>query len=1103
VSVLAEVGIRPRSLRRLLPLLALLAFVAASSLGGARNAHAADPCANTAVNPIPCENAQAGTPPSVWGLSGAGDPGIQGFATDISVNVGGTVSFKINTASTNYSLTIYRLGFYQGNGARQIAVVQPSAPLPQPQPPCLTDPPTGLVDCGNWAVSATWTVPATAVSGVYLARVADNGTGAASQMWFVVRSDAGTSDVLFRTNDTTWQAYNDYGGNNLYYGTAPTSNGRAYKVSYNRPFNNRSEGVGFGTSDFVEYAEYPMIRWLEANGYNVAYTSEIDAERSPALLEQHRVVLTAGHDEYWSPGERAALQAARDAGVNLALFTGNTSTWKVRWESSIDGAGTPYRTLVCYKETADNRILDPLDPPTWTGAWRDPRWSPPADGGSPENALTGTLSTVNRGSAAPVIGSDFARLRFWRSTAVAGLAAGQTVTLGSNTIGYEWDEDIDNGLRPAGLFDLSTTTVSVPQRVRDFLTTYGPGTAVHSLTLYRAASGALVFSAGSVQWAWGLDVNHDTQPDVGPSTPDPNMQQATVNLLADMHAQPATIQVGLVAGTASTDTTPPVSAIATPAANATFVSGTPATIAGTASDAGGVVAGVEVSVDGGMTWHRATGTTSWTYAWAPGPSGPAVVRSRAVDDSGNLEAPLAGVPVVVTPRPCPCSLFPASAVPGTVNTQDANQVELGMRFTTDTPGTITGVSFYKGSSNTGTHTGSLWSATGTLLGTGTFTNESASGWQTLTLQAPVAVQASTVYVVSYHTNVGFYSSDIGTFAQPVDAWPLHAARGIDDLYAYGGDQFPTNTFDAANYWVDVVFRPAVASTTTTLSSSANPSVFGQAVTLTATVSAGSAGAPAGTVAFYDGDQQIATAALDGQGPGHAGISTPALLVGDHSLTAVYAGAAAFSGSTSPAVIQHVSRATTATALTASPSPSVYSSPVTLAATVAAVAPGAGTPTGTVAFFDGSTQLGTAPLAVDPATHADRASLSTAAMSGGTHTITATYQGDGSFAGGTSAAVSLLVKPAPTAMTAAPATTTLFTLSATLRRARDGAPLAGQTIRFTAGGTFLCSAITNSAGTASCTPGLGGILAITLDGGYTATFAGTANYAASSARGALI
>ena len=983
-----------RARARLTPLAILL--VASASMVGVAGARAADPCAPPVTNPIPCENSQPGTDPLTWRVTGAGDPGIQGFATDISVDVGSTVSFKINTGSTNYSLTIYRLGYYQGNGARQVAVVQPSAPLPQQQPACLTDPSSGLVDCGNWAVSASWTVPATAVSGVYFARVADNGTGAASQIWFVVRSDASTSAVLFRTNDTTWEAYNDYGGNNLYYGTGPSSNGRAFKVSFNRPFNDRGQGSGFGTSNFVLYAEYPMIRWLEANGYDVSYTTSIDAERSPALLKNHHVLTAAGHDEYWSAGERAAVQAARDAGVNLAFFTGNEDYWKVRWESSIDGSSTPFRTLVTYKETLENRVIDPQDPPTWTGTWRDGRWSPPADGGLPENALGGTLFTVNRGSAAPVIGSDFSRLRLWRNTAVAGLAAGQTVTLGSNTIGYEWDEDVDNGSRPAGLLDLSATTVSVPLHIKDYGKTFGPATAVHSMTMYRAASGALVFSAGTVQWAWGLDVFHDTAPDTGPSTPDRNMQQATLNVLADMGVQPATIQAGLVASPASTDTTPPTSTITGPAAGTSFVSGTPVTVTGTAADADGAVAGVEVSVDGGTTWHKATGTGSWSYAWTPGTPGPATIRSRAVDDSARLEAPSAGVAVTVTPRACPCTLFPDSAVPGTPNTQDSNAIEVGVKFTSDVAGTVTGVRFYKGSGNTGTHVGNLWSASGALLATATFSGESASGWQTVSFPTPVAIQANTTYVASYHTNIGSYSSDTGFFTRQLDAWPLHAPAGLDAVFAYGGTQFPSQSFNATNYWTDVV------------------------------------------------------------------LSLPQ----------------------------------SATTLSASPSTSSYGRSVTFTATVAAVPPAGGTPSGTVVFMDGPTRLGTGALA------GGRATLATSGLGVGSHSVTAVYAGDATFAGSASAAVTETVQRAATALAAAPVVQSLLTLSATLTRSDDGTPLAGQTIAFSASGTSICSATTNAGGVASCS-GVGALIPIVLNAGYTASFAGTTSYGPSSAFGGLI
>ena len=100
-------------------------------------------------------------------------------------------------------------------------------------------------------------------------------------------------------------------------------------------------------------------------------------------------------------------------------------------------------------------------------------------------------------------------MRFWRNTTVATLSPGATATLSADTLGYEWDEDIDNGFRPAGLARLSSTTQNVSQRLLDEGSDYGPGAATHTLTLYRHSSGALVFGAGTVQWSWGLDGNHD------------------------------------------------------------------------------------------------------------------------------------------------------------------------------------------------------------------------------------------------------------------------------------------------------------------------------------------------------------------------------------------------------------------------------------------------------------------------------------------------------------------------------------------------------------------------------------------------------------------
>src|SRR5690606_22383043 len=307
------------------------------------------------------------------------------------VNQGETVRFKVNTDATDYRLDIYRLGYYQGLGARKVATVEPSLILPNGQSAPIVDPTTGLVDAGNWLETASWDVPTDAVSGVYIAKlVREDGVAGNNHIYFVVRDDDGASDLVFQTADTTWQAYNNWGielGGGSFYTGNP--DGRAYKVSYNRPFGDTGHSVNRPVFD----SEYPMIRWLEANGYDVSYISGIDTDRFGSELLEHKAYLSVGHDEYWSGQQRANVEAARDAGVNLAFFSGNEIYWKTRWEPSIDGSDTPYRTLVTYKETWANEKIDP--DPAWTGTWRDPRFSPPSDGGRPENELTGTIFTVD------------------------------------------------------------------------------------------------------------------------------------------------------------------------------------------------------------------------------------------------------------------------------------------------------------------------------------------------------------------------------------------------------------------------------------------------------------------------------------------------------------------------------------------------------------------------------------------------------------------------------------------------------------------------------------------------------------------------------------
>lgn len=770
-----------------------------------------------AQNKIVLENQKQGNPESEWNVDGSGSANIQGFASEISINVGGTVDFKIATDSTNYRIDIYRLGYYNGDGARKVGSIQRTLGSAQVQPHPIVDMSRGLIDAGNWAVSASWQVPQDAVSGVYVAKlVRQDGTEGASHIPFIIRDDSSTSDIVFQTSDTTWQAYNEWGGASLYFGQVPVDPadmvgylppncgcginaiGRATAVSYNRPIVTNTSVAG-GTHDFIFGAEHSAIRWLEQNGYDVSYISGVDTTRAGSMLLNHDAFLSVGHDEYWSAEQRANVEAARDSGVNLAFWSGNEIYWKVRWETSIDGNGTPYRTMVCYKETWGG-TPDPSN--VGTGTWRDPRFADP--GQKPENALTGTMFQVDSYRLDTItIPYEYSNLRFWRNTDVANLQPGQTYSLVQNLLGYEWDSDMENGYRPAGLINMSLSTVAVDTYLRDYGTSIGSTTATHSLTMYRAESGALVFGAGTVFWSWGLDDTH-----AGASTPvDPNVRQAMVNMFADMGIQPQTLDASLVLATQSTDTIKPTATVTSPILGATFAEGQKVTITGTAQDfGGGIVAGVEVSLDGGQSWWKATGREAWSYSWVVQASGSYNIMARAVDDSLNLGTATPGLQVTVN-LPTTSSLWTFSTKPQSETVLDRDGVELGVQFQATTGGLVQGIRFYKGYYNIGPHTVDLWTSTGQRLATGVSVGESISGWQTVTFSSPVRITPGATYIASYHTG-GYYSVNDNYFTTGYNNGVLKVVPG-GGVFAYSGTPgvFPTNTSNNANYWVDVVFAP--------------------------------------------------------------------------------------------------------------------------------------------------------------------------------------------------------------------------------------------------------------------------------------------------------
>ena len=267
------------------------------------------------------------------------------------------------------------------------------------------------------------------------------------------------------------------------------------------------------------------------------------------------------------------------------------------------------------------------------------------------------------------------------------------------------------------------------------------------------------------------------------------------------------------------DTTAPTVVARTPAPNTTVA--TNSVISATFSES--VQAGtISFTLQSGATTIPAnmaynSGTFVATLTPSAGLS-PATAYTATVtgakDTAGNpMSAVSWSFTTAAAGATCPCSLFPATATPAVVADADVRSIELGIKFRADNNGTITGIRFFKSSTNTGTHVASLWNSSGTLLGQATFTSETLSGWQQVTFTTPIAITAGVTYVASYHANGGHYSDDTGYFVQGVDRGPLHAPANTtpspNGLYRYAASSvFPNNGFQASNYWVDVVFVPS-------------------------------------------------------------------------------------------------------------------------------------------------------------------------------------------------------------------------------------------------------------------------------------------------------
>ena len=278
----------------------------------------------------------------------------------------------------------------------------------------------------------------------------------------------------------------------------------AYAVSYNRPIITRGGGIAAGPQDFIFGVEYPAIRWLEQNGYDVSYMSGVDLDRLGTAYPNHKMFLASVMTSIGLV-DSAPTWRRRGTRASTCLSGAETrSTGRRAGSPASARAATPIARLSLQgnqgrPHRSEQRVDRNLPGPAFCVSRRH---SAQASGKCAHgNYVSGRLLS-ERCDHHPY---DDANLRFWRNTSVANLQPGQSATLTQNYLGYEWDASPDNGFRPAGLIELSSTTLPVTEYLMDYGTRTGSATATHNLTLYRAPSGALVFSSGTVYWPWGLD----------------------------------------------------------------------------------------------------------------------------------------------------------------------------------------------------------------------------------------------------------------------------------------------------------------------------------------------------------------------------------------------------------------------------------------------------------------------------------------------------------------------------------------------------------------------------------------------------------------------
>jgi hypothetical protein len=443
-------------------------------------------------NPIVAENARPGT--ANWRILGP-SVGIAGYADHVSVQRGDDLGLYVSSFAPTFHVEAYRMGWYQGLGARLVWKSADTPGVLQAKP--FVQKATNTVRVA-WQKSIDMKVPDDWVPGDYLLKLVSQ--AGASYVPLTVRDDASHAAILIVNAVTTWQAYNDFGGYSLYHG--PNGNGasRADIVTFDRPYSK--DGAG----DFIAN-EHGLVALAEHLGLDVTYVTDIELDEHPEMLTNHRAIVSLGHDEYWSLAMRRGVEAARDKGVNVMFLGANALYRRIRLQPSPLG---PDRDQVNYRKVAgDAGLASHPDEPTTS--WREP---PHAD---LENSLTGTFYECNPAVYDGVVADANA----WMF-AGTGMHDGDHVQL---LVGPEYDRVTPGPTSPRPIEVMFHSPLRCQRR-----------NSYSDAAYYTTASGAGVFDSGTSAWVCKL---FSGCPADRPFAPNPLIQRITENLLRVFAAGPA------------------------------------------------------------------------------------------------------------------------------------------------------------------------------------------------------------------------------------------------------------------------------------------------------------------------------------------------------------------------------------------------------------------------------------------------------------------------------------------------------------------------------------------------------------------------------------